>query len=72
MKGQRPWGPDESLRHERGIGGRQGERKERRSEIEAVVDLLPTVYRELIVLRHSYDLSYDEIAEVTALPLGTV
>jgi len=26
----------------------------------------------LIVLRHSHDLSYDEIAEVTGLPLGTV
>jgi len=24
------------------------------------------------VLRHSHDLSYDEIAEVTGLPLGTV
>ena len=29
-------------------------------------------YRELIVLRHSQDLSYDEIAEITNLPLGTV
>jgi DNA-directed RNA polymerase specialized sigma24 family protein len=26
----------------------------------------------LIVLRHSQDLSYDEIAEITGLPLGTV
>jgi len=46
--------------------------KERRAEIEGVVRLLPAAYRELIVLRHSHDLSYDEIAEVTALPLGTV
>src|SRR5438309_3490839 len=50
----------------------ESERKERRSEIEAVVQSLPTAYRELIVLRHSQDLSYDEIAEVTGLPLGTV
>ena len=50
----------------------ESERKERRSEIEAVVQTLPTAYRELIVLRHSQDLSYDEIAEVTGLPLGTV
>src|SRR5256884_3198354 len=50
----------------------ESERKERRSEIESVVQLLPTAYRELIVLRHSEDLSYDEIAEVTGLPLGTV
>lgn len=48
------------------------ERTELSQEIEAVVKCLPTVYRELILLRHSQDLSYDEIAEVTNLPLGTV
>ena len=50
----------------------ESERNERCSEIETVVQLLPHAYRELIVLRHSQDLSYDEIAEVTGLPLGTV
>jgi len=50
----------------------ESERKERRLEIELVVQLLQPAYRELIVLRHSHDLSYDEIAEVTGLPLGTV
>jgi len=50
----------------------ESERNERRSEIELVVQMLPAAYRELIVLRHSQDLSYDEIAEVTGLPLGTV
>jgi RNA polymerase sigma-70 factor (ECF subfamily) len=50
----------------------QSEREERRIEIEAVVRLLPTAYRELIVLRHSQDLTYEEIVEVTGLPLGTV
>ncbi len=50
----------------------QSEREERRMEIEAVVRLLPTAYRELIVLRHSQDLTYEEIVEVTGLPLGTV
>ncbi len=50
----------------------ESERNERCSEIEVVVQLLPHAYRELIVLRHSHDLSYDEIAEVTGLPLGTV
>jgi RNA polymerase sigma-70 factor (ECF subfamily) len=43
-----------------------------RTEIEAVVKCLPAAYRDLILLRHSRDLSYDEIAEVTQLPLGTV
>lgn len=48
------------------------ERSEWRNEIDAVVRCLPAAYRDLIILRHSRDLSYDEIAEVTALPLGTV
>ena len=50
----------------------ESERKERCFEIESVVQLLQASYRELIVLRHSHDLSYDEIADVTGLPLGTV
>jgi RNA polymerase sigma-70 factor (ECF subfamily) len=50
----------------------QSEREERRIEIEGVVRLLPTAYRELIVLRHSQDLTYEEIVDVTGLPLGTV
>lgn len=48
------------------------ERSEWRTEIAAVVKCLPAAYRELILLRHSQDLSYDEIAEITGLPLGTV
>jgi RNA polymerase sigma-70 factor (ECF subfamily) len=50
----------------------QTEREERRGEIETVVRSLPTAYRELIVLRHSQDLTYEEIVDVTGLPLGTV
>ena len=50
----------------------ESERRERRAEVEEVVQALPPAYRELIVLRHAHDLSYDEIAEVTGLPLGTV
>ena len=37
-----------------------------------MVRSLPAVYRELIILRHSQDLTYEEIVEVTCLPLGTV
>ena len=48
------------------------ELNEWRTEIDAVVRCLPPAYRDLILLRHSRDLSYDEIAEVTGLPLGTV
>jgi len=63
----------ETIVESRGLTPEQeSEREERRSEIETVVRTLPSAYRELIVLRHSHDLSYDEIAEVTGLPLGTV
>jgi RNA polymerase sigma-70 factor (ECF subfamily) len=50
----------------------ESEKRERRAEIEEVDRHLPSAYRELVLLRHSHDLSYDEIAEVTGLPLGTV
>ncbi len=33
---------------------------------------LPWDYRELIVLRHFGELSYDEIAALKGMPLGTV
>lgn len=51
---------------------KERETSEWRKEIENVVRCLPTVYRELIILRHAKDLSYGEIAEITNLPLGTV
>ncbi|MBX3288596.1 MAG: sigma-70 family RNA polymerase sigma factor [Acidobacteria bacterium] len=51
---------------------KEREQNEWRTEIEAVIRCLPVPYRNLILLRHSQDLSYDEIAEVTGLPLGTV
>ncbi len=64
--------PDVAVESRRLTPEQESEREERRSEIESVVQTLPAAYRELIVLRHSHDLSYDEIAEVTGLPLGTV
>lgn len=48
------------------------ERTEWRNEIDSVVRCLPAAYRELILLRHGHDLSYEEMGEVTGLPLGTV
>jgi len=48
------------------------ELSEWRLEIESVIKCLPGPYRDLILLRHSRDLSYEEIAGVTGLPLGTV
>ena len=48
------------------------ERSEWRIEIDQVVRRLPEAYKQLILLRHAQDLSYDEIAAITRLPLGTV
>ncbi len=46
--------------------------KERGDAIQDSIDSLPWEYRELIVLRHYGEMSYDEIAEVKRMPLGTV
>jgi RNA polymerase sigma-70 factor (ECF subfamily) len=65
--------PEQLIIESKGLSPeQQSELEERRMEIELVVRLLPTAYRELIVLRHSQDLTYEEIVEVTGLPLGTV
>lgn len=46
------------------------------SELKVVlhqaIDALPQHYRLLITLRHRQELSYNEIVEITGLPLGTV
>ena len=40
--------------------------------IDRAIDTLRPEYRAVVVLRHHEDLDYEEIAEVTGLPLGTV
>jgi RNA polymerase sigma-70 factor, ECF subfamily len=40
--------------------------------LHRAIDDLPEHYRLLITLRHLQELSYNEIVEVTGLPLGTV
>lgn len=45
---------------------------ERGDAIRVAVDSLPDEYRELITLRHYGELSYDEIATMKSMPLGTV
>ena len=45
---------------------------ERGKAIQSAIDRLPWDYRELIVLRHFGELSYDEIAKLKEMPLGTV
>jgi RNA polymerase sigma-70 factor, ECF subfamily len=46
--------------------------RERGEAIQDAVEALPWEYRELIVLRHYGELSYEEIARVKGMPLGTV
>jgi RNA polymerase sigma-70 factor (ECF subfamily) len=45
---------------------------ELRQQIFTAIDNLPQSYRLLVTLRHLQELSYQEIAEVTEMPLGTV
>lgn len=48
------------------------EAKEELGRLERSIRRLPVEYRELVLLRHSAHLSYDEMAKVTGRPLGTV
>ena len=41
-------------------------------DVQRAVDDLPPDYRELIILRHFSYRSYEEMAKITGLPLGTV
>ena len=41
-------------------------------EVKKAVDALPQSYRELIILRHFNFRSYEEMAKITGLPVGTV
>src|SRR3954453_6137346 len=45
---------------------------ERREQLRRAVDALPDPFREVIVLREIQELSYQEIATVTGVPVGTV
>jgi len=51
---------------------RQYELQELRAKIDAAIDKLPASQRELFVWRHINGLSYEEMAEIKGLPLGTV
>ncbi len=43
-----------------------------RAELDRLVEALPAEFREVVVLRELEELSYREIAEITAVPVGTV
>lgn len=46
--------------------------KERSNLIQLAIDGLPKKYHEAIVLRHQEDKSYEEIAQLLNVPIGTV
>ena len=67
---------DDSLRiqvedHELSVA-RKYELAELRIRIEKVLDRIPDGLRELFVLRHVNEFSYEEIADIKGLPVGTV
>lgn len=48
------------------------ERRDLAAAIEGAIDGLKPLYREVVILRYQEGLTYEEIAEVADLPLGTV
>jgi len=47
-------------------------RTERHEIVQSAIEILPPLFKTLITLYHYEELSYDEIAEITSLPVGTV
>ncbi len=47
-------------------------RKEQRCSIQDAIASLPDKYREVIIYRHKDDKSYEEIADLLSIPVGTV
>jgi RNA polymerase sigma factor (sigma-70 family) len=46
--------------------------KQKSLSIDQAIDSLPEKYREVIVFRHKQDKSYEEIAQILGIPVGTV
>jgi len=47
-------------------------RKQQRFSIEEAINSLPEKYRQVIIYRHKDDKSYEEIADLLGIPVGTV
>jgi RNA polymerase sigma factor (sigma-70 family) len=43
-----------------------------KARIDRAIEALPLVFREVIVLRELEELTYEEIAQIAAIPIGTV
>ena len=46
--------------------------RDRSALLQSAIGRLPPVYRTLIVMFHNQEMSYEEIAEITRMPVGTV
>jgi len=51
---------------------RKTEVSEKMKALEESIGMLPEPYRIIIILRHQQQLSYEEISDMLAVPLGTV
>jgi RNA polymerase sigma-70 factor (ECF subfamily) len=58
--------------HSYGNPTRAVDRQELQKQIQQALDQIPAVYRSIVILRHVHGLSYQEIADVTGLPIGTI
>lgn len=63
---------DPSLETAAGNPERLLERKLERAQVNAAIATLPPMFREVLILRELEELSYDEIAQVAGIPVGTV
>jgi len=61
------WVPDDRPRPEERL-----ESAERSREMRRILDALPSQYRLVVVLRYWYDMSYEEIADVTESTISAV
>jgi RNA polymerase sigma-70 factor (ECF subfamily) len=48
------------------------DKKAMRALVEAGLEMLPAIYKEIIILYYIEELSYQEIADILRVPLGTV
>ena len=47
-------------------------RKNEQERLNSAIEALPVVFREVLILREIEEMSYDNIAEIIQIPLGTV
>lgn len=60
------------IRDPSAMGERDAVFADKQERIEEAIMRLPPSYRRLIVLRHVNDCSYEEMARICSIPLGTV